>query len=323
MEKYRSNLPQLGDATFLTDGGLETTLIYHQGIDLPYFAAFDLLKDKEGKKILKDYYVHYLNIARQYNAGGFILESATWRANPDWGRKMGYSAAGLDQINRMAIEQLAELRTAYEAKNFRIVISGCLGPRGDGYVPAGIMTPQEAEAYHSPQIESFSKTAADLVSAFTLNYTNEAIGIIRAAKQFNMPVVISYTLETDGNLPSGELLKDAIREVDQVTDGYAAYYMINCAHPSHFHRVLQAGGDWVKRIRGIRANASTRSHKELDESTHLDTGDKQQLAQGYQDLKPLLPNLTIIGGCCGTDHTHLDRICERWFEDKAVQEEVH
>jgi homocysteine S-methyltransferase len=319
MEKYRSNLPQLGDAPFLTDGGLETTLIFHHGIELPLFAAFDLLKNEAGKQILKDYYERYLNVARQYTAG-FVLEAPTWRASKDWGEKLGYSAAALDQINRTAIEQLEALRQAYEAEDFRIVISGNLGPRGDGYAPGNKMNAQEAEAYHAPQIETFSTTSADLVSAFTLNYTQEAIGIIKAAKSFNMPVVISYTLETDGTLPSGELLQDAILEADQATDGYAAYFMINCAHPSHFQQILQAGGNWVKRIKGIRANASTRSHQELDEADHLDIGDKQELAKGYQKLKLLLPNLNIIGGCCGTDHTHLENICGLWFDEKSFQE---
>jgi S-methylmethionine-dependent homocysteine/selenocysteine methylase len=321
MEKYRSHLPQLGDATFLTDGGLETTLIFHHGIDLPQFAAFDLLKNEEGRQRLHDYFVDYLDIARRYRAG-FILESVTWRANPDWGRKLGYAAAALDQVNRVAIAQLEALRAAYESPDLPIVISGNLGPRGDGYVARNQMEPAEAEGYHAPQIQTFSTTAADLVSAFTLNYTAEAIGIIRAARRFQMPVAISFTVETDGRLPSGASLADAIREADAATDGYAAYYMINCAHPSHFLPVLEAGGDWVKRIKGVRANASCLSHQELDESDHLDPGDKQELAQGYQQLKRLLPHLNIIGGCCGTDATHLEEICARWFDEKVLQPEV-
>jgi S-methylmethionine-dependent homocysteine/selenocysteine methylase len=321
MEKYRSSLPQLGNATFLTDGGLETTLIFHQGIELPCFAAFDLLKNEAGKQMLKNYFEQYLQVARQYRAAGFILESPTWRANQAWGEKLGYTAAALDQVNRTAIEQLEGLREAWETEDFRVVISGNIGPRGDGYAPSHIMNAQQAEAYHAPQIETFSRTSADLVSAFTLNYTAEAIGIVRAARSFKMPVVISFTVETDGNLPSGELLQAAITEVDRLTQGYAAYFMINCAHPSHFQQVLQAGTDWVKRIRGIRANASSCSHQELDEADHLDPGDKDVLAMGYRQLRSLLPNLNIIGGCCGTDHTHLEKICARWFDEKVLQQE--
>jgi S-methylmethionine-dependent homocysteine/selenocysteine methylase len=322
MEKYRANLPQLDNTTFLTDGGLETTLIFHQGIDLPLFAAFDLLKDEAGKQILKDYFVHYLDIARRYKAG-FILETPTWRANKDWGEKLGYSPADLDRVNRVAIDLLEALRQEYQAEDYRIVLSGNLGPRGDGYQTGNKMNAAEAEAYHAPQIETFSTTSADLVSAFTINYTEEAIGIIRAAKRCHMPVVISFTLETDGNLPSGASLQEAILEADQATNAYAAYYMINCAHPSHFQHILQNGGDWVKRIKGIRANASTRSHQELDESDHLDIGDKQDLANGYLQLKSLLPNLNIIGGCCGTDHTHLEGICALWFDEEKLPQEIH
>ena len=312
MKTYRENLPRLEEAIFLTDGGLETTLIFHQGIELPYFAAFDLLKNRAGKKTLKDYFIQYLTIAQQYKTG-FVLGAPTWRANQDWGAKLGYTAAALDQINRTAIEELEALRKEYAKPDCPIVISGCVGPRGDGYVPANKMTATAAAAYHANQIETFSKTSADLVSALTMNYTQEAIGIVQAAERFNMPVVISYTVETDGHLPSGESLEDAITEVDKATAHYAAYYMINCAHPRHFIDKLQPGTDWVNRIKGIRANASTKSHAELDESDHLDTGDKQELATGYQQLKQLLPHLTIIGGCCGTDHTHLEKICERWF----------
>jgi homocysteine S-methyltransferase len=320
MGKYKADLPQLGKAPFLTDGGLETTLIFHQGIALPYFAAFGLLKEEAGKKILRDYYARYLDIARQYKTG-FILETATWRASKDWGDKMGYSAAALDQINRQAVELLEDLRAAYQTPDFPIVLSGCLGPRGDGYVVSAKMTVPQAAEYHSPQIETFSTTVADLVTAFTLNYNEEAIGIIRAAESFQLPVAISYTVETDGNLPSGQKLGDAIQEADLATAGYAAYYMINCAHPNHFRHVLEGGGDWVKRIKGIRANASTKSHRELDESDHLDAGDKVLLASGYVQLKPLLPNMNIIGGCCGTDHTHLESICALWFEGKVLKHE--
>ncbi len=312
MHPYKTQLPQLGEATFLTDGGLETTLIFHQGMELPLFAAFDLLKSEEGKQVLKKYYLHYLHIARQYKTG-FVLEAPTWRANQDWGAKLGYSSASLDLVNKRAIELMEELRKEHGEANLPIVISGCLGPRGDGYVPSNLMNAKEAQDYHTAQVKSFSETTADLVTAMTINYTAEAIGIVRAAQQYKMPVVISFTTETDGKLPNGETLQDAITQVDEVTDLYVAYYMINCAHPNHFKGVLQDGGQWLQRIKGIRANASMKSHAELDESDHLDAGDKQELARGYLTLKSLLPNLTVIGGCCGTDHTHLEKICTHWF----------
>lgn len=314
MPQYRDNLPQTKESVFLTDGGLETTLIFHQGIELPLFAAFPLLLTADGKQVLQNYYRTYLSIAQQYKTG-FVLEAPTWRANSDWGLKLGYSTDQLNDINRLAIEQLELLRQEMEQLNQPIVISGCIGPRGDGYVIAQKMTVAEAQDYHFPQIKTFSQTNADLVSAFTLNYTEEAIGIINAAKAFNMPVVISYTVETDGNLPSGESLQDAILKVDKITEQYPVYYMINCAHPHHFINKLTGQKEWVNRIKGIRANSSTKSHAELDEAEQLDTGDKQELAKGYQQLKHLLPQLTVVGGCCGTDHTHLEKICEIWFKE--------
>ncbi len=313
MAKYRDHLPQVEASTFLTDGGLETTLVFHQGIELPLFAAFPLLLTSDGKQVLQDYYRPYLNIAQQYKTG-FVLETPTWRANPDWGQKLGYSAEQLNYINRLAIEELEILRQEMEQPNWPIVISGCLGPRGDGYVVANKMTASEAQEYHLPQIKTFSQTNADLVSAFTLNYTEEAIGIINAAKACHMPVVISYTVEADGNLPSGEPLKYAIQAVDIITEQYPVYYMINCAHPNHFTNKLTTQEEWVNRIKGIRANASTKSHAELDEAVALDVGDKQELANGYQQLKHILPQLSVIGGCCGTDHTHLEKICQAWFK---------
>jgi len=314
MAKYRTALPQLTESTFLTDGGLETTLIFNQGIDLPHFAAFDLLKNEEGKRILNEYYLDYIDISKQ-TCKGFILEAPTWRANPDWAMKLGYSLESLDQINRTAIQELEKIRNNHENKDFRISISGCIGPRGDGYSPENQMNIKMAEEYHSFQIKILADTNADLVTAMTLNYNDEAIGIVNAAKKNNIPVVISYTVETDGKLPSGESLGEAITSLDKITNGYVSYFMINCAHPHHFSGVLQPNSNWTRRIKGIRANASIKSHAELDESETLDEGNKEELAKGYQNLKSLLPNLTIIGGCCGTDHTHMEKICEVWFEE--------
>lgn len=314
MAKYRTALPQLTESTFMTDGGLETTLIFNQGIDLPHFASFGLLQNEEGIQILNEYYLDYLEISKRI-CSGFILEAPTWRANPDWAMKLGYSLESLDQINRTAIQELEKIRNNHENKDFRISISGCIGPRGDGYSPENQMNIKMAEEYHSFQIKILADTNADLVSAMTMNYNDEAIGIVNAAKKNNIPVVISYTVETDGKLPSGESLGEAITSLDKITNNYVSYFMINCAHPNHFSNVLQANSKWTKRIKGIRANASDKSHAELDESETLDEGNKEELAKGYQNLKSLLPNLTIIGGCCGTDHTHMEKICEAWFEE--------
>lgn len=304
---YRKHLPQLDGDLFLTDGGIETTLIFNEGLDLPYFAAFDLLRTEAGANALEKYFRTYAALAKAHGIG-FVLESATWRANADWGAKLGYSEESLAEANRAAIRMLAELRAEYEHEIPKMVISGCVGPRGDGYEPSNRMTVREAEAYHRAQIATFRKTEADLVTAITMNYVEEAIGVARAAVREEMPVVISFTVETDGRLPSGEWLEEAIATVDDATGSAPAYYMINCAHPAHFAGELTPGS-WLQRIRGLRANASMKSHAELNESTELDIGDPIDLGIRHAELVERMDHLNVFGGCCGTDHRHVDAIC--------------
>lgn len=307
MSKFRNALPQLGDRIFLTDGGLETTLVFLEGIDLPHFAAFTLIGNTDGEKALKAYYESYARIAS--DAGlGFILDTATWRANTDWGARLGYDAAGLDRINRRAVALIAEVARAYEQPNMPVVLNGVLGPRGDGYVADQAMTADEARAYPLPQVRSFYNAGVDMVSAVTMNYVDEAIGIALAARELGLPAVISFTVETDGRLPTGMELGEAIRQVETATGGSPAYYMINCAHPSHFEHVLSAEADWVKRLRGIRANASKRSHAELDAAPDLDAGDPVELGQQYRAIRTRLSHINVLGGCCGTDCRHIDAI---------------
>ncbi|CAN1210220.1 Homocysteine S-methyltransferase [Tumidithrix helvetica PCC 7403] len=308
MARYRNNLPQLSNDLFLTDGGLETTLIFREGLDLPDFAAFDLLKHDAGYRAIQQYFRTYVRIATE-NQVGFILESATWRANPDWGKKLGYSSAALAAINRQAIALLHDIRREAETEASRMVISGCVGPRGDGYIPTDAMTEDEAQRYHQPQIETFRDADADLVTAITMNYVEEAIGITRAAQTMRMPVVISFTVETDGKLPTGQTLREAIAQVDAATQQYPAYYMLNCAHPTHFAGTLVGGESWLERIRGIRANASTKSHAELNESETLDDGNPAELGNQYHKLLDKFPQINVLGGCCGTDDRHIAAIC--------------
>ena len=311
--EYREHLPQLNGQLFLTDGGLETTLVFHEGWDLPSFEAFVLLDSDRGRQALSSYLDRYVPMAIAAGAG-FILESPTWRANPDWAEKLGYGREALARVNRDAIDFLIEIRARYETQTSPMVISGCIGPRGDGYDAGVAMSPEEAENYHAFQIGIFRDAGADLVSAFTMTNSNEALGIARAAKAAGMPCVISFTLETDGRLPTGESLAQAIATVDAGTDEGPAYYMINCAHPTHFDHVLAAGGAWVKGLRGIRANSSRCSHAELDNSPELDMGDPIELGGQYADLRRRFPQLNVLGGCCGTDHRHVERIslaCQR------------
>jgi len=309
MARYRHALPQLGEDLFLTDGGIETTLIFNEGLELPDFAAFHLLRTSEGTAALRKYFRTYAALARRFGTG-LILESATWRANPDWARRLGYTTDDLAEANRAAIRLLEEIRAELEAPGGPVVISGCIGPRGDGYVPANAMSEKDAELYHGEQIATFAGTAADMVCAITMNYVEEAIGIARAASRMEMPVAISFTVETDGKLPTGQSLQSAIERVDRTTGRAPAYYMINCAHPTHFAHVLEEGGAWTDRIRGLRANASRRSHAELNESPDLDAGNPHELGVEYRELRRHLAHLNVMGGCCGTDHRHLEQIAE-------------
>lgn len=314
--KHRQRLPQLGQRLFATDGGLETTLIFHEGVQLRDFAAFDLLSNDAGLGVLRRYFERYGRLAREHRVG-LVLESATWRANPDWATRLGYDSVTLADANRKAIGLLLEIRAEFESAETPVVISGNLGPRGDGYNPTARMSVREARDYHSPQIETFASTDADMTAAFTMNYVEEAIGIALAARTAEMPVAISFTLETDGRLPTGDTLRDAIMRTDEETDRYPAYYMINCAHPAHFHRILEHGDGWQQRISGLRANASKRSHAELNESPDLDEGDPVAFGAEHRALRELLPRLTVVGGCCGTDHRHVDSICRALTASQA------
>lgn len=307
MSKYRNALPQLSDRIFLTDGGLETTLIFHEGIELPYFASFDLMKDEQGIAHVRSYYERYIAMAKASGAG-FILESATWRANPDWAAKLGYAGERLADVNRRCIALMAELRDAHESAGMPMVISANIGPRGDGYRVESAMSAKEAQDYHGFQVGIFRDTEADMISAFTLNYAEEGIGIVRAAQVAAMPVVISFTLETDGKLPTGQSLKEAIEQVDRETGAAPVYYMINCAHPTHFRDALVRGESWTARLRGVRANASKRSHAELDAAPDLDIGDPAELGRQYRELRRRFGHVNILGGCCGTDHRHVGEI---------------
>jgi homocysteine S-methyltransferase len=309
MDVTRPAFPPQDGTVFLTDGGLETTLVFLEGIDLPAFAAFPLLDSEDGRRRLEGYFEPYLRIARERRVG-FVLDTPTWRANPDWGAKLDYEPEDIADINRRAALWAAGLRDRKGEGVPTILINGVVGPRGDGYQPDRQMAAEESQAYHALQIDAFREAGVDLVSAITMNYAEEAIGIARAARAAGLPVVISFTVETDGRLATGESLQSAIERTDRATESAPAYYMINCAHPLHFESVLADGAAWTSRIRGLRANASAKSHAELDESVELDPGDPDDLGRRYRALRQRLKNLSVLGGCCGTDHRHIRAICD-------------
>ncbi len=317
MSTYRHRLRGLLAQPFVTDAGLETWLIFHQGIALRHFAAFELLQSSGGTEILRAWYRRFGRIAA--NSGcGLLLESPTWRASADWGARLGLDAEALADLNRTAIGLMLELRAEIERPALPVIVCGNMGPRGDGYVPGERMSVAAAEAYHRAQVRTFAQTDADLVSVFTMNYADEAIGVARAARAEGMPVVVSFTCETDGRLPSGERLADAIARTDEATDGHVLHYMVNCAHPSHFDAELARGGAWLERVRGVRANASCLSHAELEARTELDDGDPEDLAGRYLGLRRVLPALSVIGGCCGTDDRHVAAMARRLFGEAVA-----
>lgn len=306
MANNKTTLPHESANLFLTDGGLETTLVFLEGFHLPYFAAFDLLKDEKGYNGIRNYYLRYLKIAKDFKTN-FILESPTWRASPDWIEKIGYPKSAISEINEKAVQLLVDLKNEFAKDLDTIVISGCVGPRGDGYIPENKMSVEEAQKYHSEQIGVFRYTPIDIISAITMNYVEEAIGIARAAAAVNLPAVISFTVETNGKLPTGMSLKEAIMLVDESVNEPPLYFMINCAHPTHFINKLLDGKNepWTKRIKGLRANASCKSHVELDEATELDRGNPQELGNEHKRLKDTFNQLNVFGGCCGTDEEHV------------------
>jgi homocysteine S-methyltransferase len=311
MPRYRHALPQLAGQPLLTDGGIETVLIFQEGIDLPCFASFPVLESEAGRTLLTRYLDRHLEVANRHGVG-LLLEAATWRASPDWVARVTGSPAATAGINRAAIDFLTGYREQ-QASETTLPISGAVGPRGDGYIADSAMTAEQAAEYHRTQIETLAATEADLLTAYTLNYVEEAIGVALAAKGAGMPVAISFTVETDGRLPTGQQLGEAIQEVDETTGASPAYYMVNCAHPTHFAEVLDGAKPWAKRVRGLRANASALSHAELEAMSELDDGDPDDLGRRVGSLRERLPHLSVLGGCCGTDHRHIAAIAKHCF----------
>jgi S-methylmethionine-dependent homocysteine/selenocysteine methylase len=299
-----SELPQLTGSLFLTDGGIETDLIFNRGVDLPEFASFVLHENESSEAVLRDYFADYFRIGA--DAGlGLVFETATWRASSDWGAKLGYDKAQLRALNRRAAEFMLALRAVADIP---VVVSGCVGPRGDAYSDLGPASVDAALTYHRPQVEVLADSGVDLLTALTLTNVAEAVGFVRAASERSMPAVVSFTVETDGRLPSGLSLADAIETVDAETDSAAAYFMINCAHPDHFAPMLTESAVVLGRVRGIRANASRQSHAELDDSTELDDGDPSEFGGQLAALHVANAQISVLGGCCGTDARHIAAI---------------
>jgi S-methylmethionine-dependent homocysteine/selenocysteine methylase len=294
------------DKVFLADGGLETCMIFHEGFELPHFASFVLIDSAIGRAALDRYFARYITIAKKSGAG-FVLDTATWRANMGWAAALGLGEAAIRDVNARAAAFALVLRDAYSVAGFPIVVNGAIGPSGDGYRVDAALTVDQAEAIHRPQVQALGKAGVDMVTAVTMTHVGEAVGIARAATAARLPHVLSFTVEVDGCLPSGQPLHDALAEAEAATGGSALFYMVNCAHPTHFARELD--GPMRDRIGGIRANASRRSHAELDLATELDDGDPVEFGHFYGAFARYLPNLRLVGGCCGSDHRHVGEAC--------------
>ena len=309
LTRHQYSLPHQGDKLFITDGGLETTFIFQKDFDLPLFAAFHLLNSRAGIEGLRSYYYSYIDIAL-HNRLGVILDTPTWRASTGWGEQLGYTAQQIRGYNQLSVSLLEELRDKHATPESPMIINGAIGPQGDGYSPASLLSIDEAVKYHTHQADALAEAGVDMLTAVTMTYAEEAIGITRAARTAGIPVAVSFTVETDGRLPNGMSLENAIKAVDSATDCAPEYFMINCAHPSHFDHVLQGEANWTDRIFGIRANASCKSHAELDEAVELDEGNPVEFGQSYGALNRSLKNLRVVGGCCGTDHRHIGEVCK-------------
>lgn len=290
----------------LTDGGIETVLLFHEGFDLPCFASFPLLEQERGRTALRRYFEPFLDTAQEQGVP-FVLDTATWRANPDWGTQLGYDLDALAAANRDAVQFANELAEGRPD----VTINGSLGPRGDGYVVGDQMTGEQATEYHAWQVGVLRDAGVKRITALTLSYPEEAIGVVQAAAALGVPVVAGFTVETDGRLPTGTTVADAIEQVDEATGGAAEFFMVNCAHPTH----IAAGLDdapALLRVGGLRVNASALSHAELDEAEEIDEGDPALLARDNAALRDKLPSIQLLGGCCGTDHRHVAQIITAW-----------
>jgi homocysteine S-methyltransferase len=318
-ERRRTAWPS-PEATVITEAGLETWLVFDKGIDLPVFAAYPLVASPEGRALFNEYYEHYVAIAQTAGAA-LLLETPTWRANPDWAAVLGHDLGALGKFLDASVEMLDALRRGWSSDQ-AFLIGATVGPRGDGYRVDTLMAADTAADYHAFQVGRMANAGVDTVSALTMGYVDEAVGIAQAAEVSGLPVVISFTVETDGRLPSGMSIGEAITATDEATRGYPTHYMINCAHPTHFAHVLDAGSEWVNRLGGIRANASTASHEELDEMLELDAGDPDDLAARYVALRATLPAMHVIGGCCGTDHRHVAAIASAWTQHPAAGDQA-
>lgn len=307
--KYRDKLPQLNGHDVATQGGMETWLQYVDGFELQHFCFFDLLNNSKAVTALRDYHRKIIEAVIPHGFG-ILAEGLHYRASRDWGELLGYSREGLVEINFRGVEFYKELADEYESGDNPMPIGGVIGPRGDAYEIGKTPDAAEAEEYHSEQIQTLTDAGVDMITAATLSFVDEAIGIARAAKSAQIPIVLSFFTNSDGNLESGPTVREAIEAVDAATDSAPAYYMINCSHPLEFEPALEEA-EWTRRLGGFMPNAVASEKLSLCTLGHLEDGDPEELGHQMGSLARRFPHMTVWGGCCGTDSRHLGQICKR------------
>ncbi len=294
-------LPHETDRKFLVYAGTGTDLIFNHGVELPGFASFPLLENPETRAILAQQMRDLVELSADMGLG-CILDAPTWMANADRAAPLGYDAERLRAVNKDGVALMEEVRQGSGRDD--VLVSACIGPRYDPYADIPPISVGQARAYHNAQLSALKETSVDLVTGYTFNRTGEAAGCILASQDIGLPIIMSLVVETDGCLADGTPLIDAIDQIEAQTDGSALFYMVNCAHPTHFADVIKAH----PRLKGVVANASSCSHAELDEAEELDDGDPVQLGQEIAAAMRDNPSIQVFGGCCGTDMRHLKQM---------------
>jgi len=308
MVKHTTFPPQNRGRFYLTEGGTETELMYKHGFELPHFAMFPLLDNPKAVSKMREMFRSYLDVAAEHDFCA-LMGGLDYRASPDWGDLLGYSPASLSDANLQSIEFLRELANEYSSQVPEILIQGLIGPRGDAYERNETISENEAEDYHSVQLETLKKANVDSALAITFNNIPESVGVARAAAKIGVPLAISLTLDSNSKLHSGPSLADAITAIDEQTNQAPEYFLINCSHPLEFEPAIEPG-DWIQRVRGVRPNASKMDKMALCQIGYLEDGDPEELGRLCGDLARQYPHMDIWGGCCGTWDNHLNEIAK-------------
>ena len=308
MVNHKSFPPQKEGRFYLSEGGTETELMYKYGFDLPHFALFPLLDNPDAALKMKEMFRSYLDVAARHKVCA-LMGGLDYRASPDWGELLGYSPEGLAEANIQSIEFLREIANEYASEIPEVLIQGLIGPRGDAYEKSETITENEAEDYHSVQLETLKKADVDFALAITFNNVMESIGVARAAAKIGVPLGISLSLDSSAKLNSGPSLAEAITAIDKETDQSPEFYLINCSHPQEYEPAIEPG-DWINRVRGVRPNASKMEKIALCQLGHLEDGDPVELGELCGDLARRYPHMDVWGGCCGTWSSHIDEIAK-------------